>query len=362
MRRRFRPISILVLLLFFLVFLALRMTYHATQYETDFPGYSGGSKPERHPVPAEDIGRHLGFKKNRTAPVLLRHYTSRYHLTIPIHGNYKCVNIKSDPPTPICIYDSLSDVFISHDLEDTGMWEPHVFSDFVDVLNRDPTLGVIDIGANIGVYSLVAAKMGHRVVAVEPLPESLYRLHKAAQLGHTADRIVALENAVADVRTSAEVLDNFENKGDTKIILGVHGCTGNCVSTVTTIYMDDILEVVNFTNAVIKIDVQGYEHRAFKHASKLLDSIHVEYIYMEWQEMRSYYPSANDYDVKTVEAMIQLLLNRDFRPHALDAHGAHALDARDWHKWPTDVVWRHLPTTKEKTFLLRNHFLNWPLN
>ena len=41
---------------------------------------------------------------------------------------------------------------------------------------------VIDIGANIGVYSLLAAKLGRNVIAVEPLYENLNRMHKAAHL------------------------------------------------------------------------------------------------------------------------------------------------------------------------------------
>ena len=52
---------------------------------------------------------------------------------------------------------------MSHDLAYTGLWEPHVLYDFQDVLLRDSSLGVIDIGANIGVYTLLPAAMGHQV-------------------------------------------------------------------------------------------------------------------------------------------------------------------------------------------------------
>ena len=44
-------------------------------------------------------------------------------------------------------------------------------------------LGVLDVGANIGVYSLVAAAMGHNVIAVEPFDGNLRRFHKAINLG-----------------------------------------------------------------------------------------------------------------------------------------------------------------------------------
>ena len=53
---------------------------------------------------------------------------------------------------------------MSHDLLYTGRWEPHVVSDYQDVLRRDSSLGVIDIGANIGVFTLLAAAMNHKVI------------------------------------------------------------------------------------------------------------------------------------------------------------------------------------------------------
>ena len=41
--------------------------------------------------------------------------------------------------------------------------------EFQNILYSDPDLGFIDIGANIGLYSLVALAIGHTVLAVEPL-------------------------------------------------------------------------------------------------------------------------------------------------------------------------------------------------
>ena len=42
----------------------------------------------------------------------------------------------------------------------------------------DPELGFIDIGANIGLYSLVALAMGHTVLAVEPFQVKIPHLRK----------------------------------------------------------------------------------------------------------------------------------------------------------------------------------------
>jgi len=81
------------------------------------------------------------------------------------------------------------DVHVSFHLRDAGIWEPHMLRHFQNVLYQDPQLGVYDIGANIGQYSLVAAAMGRKVVAVEPHLPSLRRLHKAIKLGKLEEKV-----------------------------------------------------------------------------------------------------------------------------------------------------------------------------
>lgn len=139
------------------------------------------------------------------------------------------------------MFESWRDMYVSHDLLHTGMWEPHVLYDFQDVLRRDSSLGVIDIGANIGVFSLLAAAMGHQVsqgtktsmtpekvglcstqrfrfevVAVEPNKESIWRLHKAANLSAHVGRITVVQNAVSDARGDATIRQNGDNQGDVR--------------------------------------------------------------------------------------------------------------------------------------------------
>lgn len=71
------------------------------------------------------------------------------------------------------------------------MWEPHIAHDFLEALNRDPNCGVIDIGANIGFYTMLAASAGHRVIAIEPYLESIHRIHRAAVVEKVQNRFGA---------------------------------------------------------------------------------------------------------------------------------------------------------------------------
>ena len=69
-------------------------------------------------------------------------------------------------------------MYISDNLESAGVWEEYIVAEVGDLLSRDPDLHLIDAGANIGVYSLYAAKLGRKVVAVEPFMDNVLRLQK----------------------------------------------------------------------------------------------------------------------------------------------------------------------------------------
>merc|ERR1712150_400372 len=273
---------------------------------------------------------------------------------------FKCIKTRTTPSATVCVYTMWQDMYISHDLLTVGTWEPQVLKDWQEVLRRDPELGVIDVGANIGYYTMISAQMGHKVVAVEPFTESCHRIHLAAQKDNTAERIILLQNAVADKRRLATVRSSGDNQGDTRIEMETHPCIGSCPPTTHTILLDDVLLVSNFTRAVIKLDIQGYEHLAFQHAEKLLTNIHVPYIFMEWILMRDFYITENHSSTDKIltEEMIALLFKLDYRPYGLSYKGGKPLDPRHWGTWPDDIVWHKLLNVEEQEQVIRNHFIN----
>ncbi len=363
MRCSVRYTSIALFTLVLLVCYTLWICYQDNKYEAAIQDtlqshvQSEHIKVTQSSTPSHDL--HPGIIPWDDAQFVIKHLDI-YDLTQPTTNQYQCVKMKTQPPTPICLYDEGADIYISHDLADTGLWEPHVFLDFLDVLKRDPDLGVIDIGANLGVYSLVPAQMGHKVVAVEPFIQSIQRFHSSAQLGNVTDKIVLLQNAVAERRTDAMIIRSGNNQGDTRIILGADRCAGSCPYKVRTILIDDLIPVISFNKAILKIDCQGYEYRAFKFAKKLLAKIDVVYIYMEWIVMKDLYHSVNKHEKESVMELIRSLLDHGYRPHSVDAHGAKQLDPNTWHTWPTDIVWRHLPNEQEYQHILKHHFMLWP--
>lgn len=150
-------------------------------------------------------------------------------------------------------------------------------------------------------------------------------------------------------------------------------CSGTCPTVIDTIVLDDLVNAMPFRQAVMKIDIQGYERVAFQRASRLLSAVHFTHIFMEWEIMREFFtpPPSNPPpgtvdrqwspgDRHLVERTIRLLFRHGYRPYSLVYEGGRALDPEEWGSWPLDVVWHRIPISAEQSRINRNHFQNWP--
>jgi FkbM family methyltransferase len=118
---------------------------------------------------------------------------------------------------------------------------------------------MMDIGANRGAVSALAALNGATVVAYEPSPVAFEILRKTIVLNQVEDRVDAV-NAAIHLRTGFADL-NF-NIGDDERSL-VNGrlselrSEGGCVTTVRTISIEEALGDKIWD--IVKVDIEGYE-------------------------------------------------------------------------------------------------------
>jgi FkbM family methyltransferase len=132
-----------------------------------------------------------------------------------------------------------------------------------------PGMHVVDIGANIGVYSSMfahAVGVTGRVIAFEPDPllfEALVANARANNLLH----IVAYQMALGDKRGSGRLNRGLFNSGDNRLVAPGQHATGSAVDTQITT-LDEFLDgaAVDF----IKMDVQGWEVHALRGMEKTL--------------------------------------------------------------------------------------------
>ena len=114
---------------------------------------------------------------------------------------HKCVRTKTVPAFYICIHPVKTYVYVSASIKHDGVWQRDVMDVFQELLRNDPELGVIDIGANIGQFSMMASAMGHPVVAVEARLNHVEMIHHALWLNEMQDTdFVLLHNAISDKR------------------------------------------------------------------------------------------------------------------------------------------------------------------
>ena len=178
------------------------------------------------------------------------------------------------------------DRFISRAVHHHTIWDEYVFNvlKYVLVTKGLPPSRVIDVGGNIGYFSMWALAMGHRVTTFEPMDYNLLKIVSSIAANGFSDRHTLYQNAVGNA--PGRVLlqpTNKINRGNFQIqpLLGNsatdQGDYG--VDYVDTVRLSDVVdEDVLF----IKIDVEGYEHKVLDGARRLICSRVVRYIELEF--------------------------------------------------------------------------------
>lgn len=117
----------------------------------------------------------------------------------------------------------------------------------------------LDIGANIGYYSLMAAQQGaSTILAFEPNPIVLSRLQFNVAANQLADRITALPIALGDRTASMHMHVSDRDMGGSHI--GDHGDASGSVIEVEVRPLVDVLSEQGITRVdAMKIDVEGME-------------------------------------------------------------------------------------------------------
>jgi FkbM family methyltransferase len=139
----------------------------------------------------------------------------------------------------------------------------------------------IDVGAHVGLMTVVAALAGRPVIAVEPDPDNLSYLRRNVEMNGVADRVLILENALwSSSGERLELCRAHGNSGQTSAVVA-HGGSRFVAETVS---LYDLLEQADlrfetFNGGTMKIDVEGAEFRALWAASpQTLNRIYELYI------------------------------------------------------------------------------------
>ena len=112
---------------------------------------------------------------------------------------------------------------------------------------------VWDVGANVGIYSVLMARSSARVVAFEPVEATLVRLRRNLELNE-ASNVTVVSEALSDVAGAATMTTMPGGAGGNHLLR--EGELGDVSVRATT---GDAYAAANGAPDVIKVDIEGFE-------------------------------------------------------------------------------------------------------
>ena len=197
--------------------------------------------------------------------------------------------------------------YISSYIDKFGIWEENITNHILDILDAESNKDsiVIDVGANIGYYSLLFASKGYNCYSFEPDPNNFEKLEESVKVNKYTEKIRLYKNAVSNKSNQRLVLSTVSgpivNHGCLTILGGFSDIAGVDCSSIT---LDEITKLANPLTSIIlmKVDVEGFEPEVIEGANNLLKSGRIKFILIE---ISPKFRSINDY----IKMILNLVIN-----------------------------------------------------
>ena len=241
----------------------------------------------------------------------------------------RCVTLKTlRGETPTCTYSADSDIYISASLQKASQWEAGLVNSFGNFLKTRPNTEFLDLGCNIGVYTLSFAHLGIKVTAIDPLIENLELLSYSLHLGKLSNNVTLIWNAVSNEHKLVKFAYGERNVGGTHIIdYNLTSVKNTRTYVASTVTLDDLLPIFIGKHVAIKMDIEGGEYNALLGANKFFEKVHIDVIQMEVLITQTLPDGAK---------IVNFLASRGFYPYR-DINKLNSLKNLTLPKWPSDV-------------------------
>jgi FkbM family methyltransferase len=174
---------------------------------------------------------------------------------------------------------------------DQGIYLTGIFGENIIPLiekKLDKTKTFVDIGANIGTFSLILSNYCKEVIAFEPLPKLYQQFQESIKLNNFTN-ITAHNSACGNEKTSLEITINETNLGGNTLLQHNNILAKTSKQIVQVDRLDDVLFGQKVD--VIKIDVEGYEYFVLLGAEKIITQykpiIFIEYSPQYYEELET---------------------------------------------------------------------------
>jgi FkbM family methyltransferase len=250
--------------------------------------------------------------------------------------NFTCIKTKeiNSIRTTLCIYDPETDL-ISAEVVKNGVFEERGVQSFLNILSKHEHLSMIDIGANIGTYTMYTAALGRLTLAVECFGPSTDRIRRAVQLENLYDRVILISNAIYNSSNKYLRLSKSNDNIGSQHLNGNFSIKDSSVDyahIVRTIRFDDllpILEKFQIRSAIMKIDIEASENFMCQTGSEVFNRINIPYVMMEWMNIRLFKDRA--------DLVVHFFQRRKYIP--MNEYCELVLSKDYYEDWPAVVIW-----------------------
>jgi FkbM family methyltransferase len=158
-----------------------------------------------------------------------------------------------------------------------GLEDYQEMSFLLHLLNADDFF--VDIGANVGVYTILASAVrGAKTTAIEPIPSTFRQLNANIRINDICDKVTAMNMGLG--RENAKVWFTAD-LGTRNHVITNHNLEPNALELPVR-RLDDIIK--DFPIGV-KIDAEGFEHEVLDGGDRVLSHPHLKFIIIEaWQD------------------------------------------------------------------------------
>eukprot|EP01106_Pelomyxa_sp_JSP_P018673 TRINITY_DN8833_c0_g1_i1.p1 TRINITY_DN8833_c0_g1~~TRINITY_DN8833_c0_g1_i1.p1 ORF type:complete len:347 (-),score=43.87 TRINITY_DN8833_c0_g1_i1:71-1111(-) len=189
-------------------------------------------------------------------------------------------------PVYFCHYDPANECCVSKEISKNSFEEKARTIDFGKFLEGRPPGIVVDLGTNMGQYSVVAALAGHFVYAFDPVPTTIDIARRTFAMNDLSRRIFTYSNGVADVPMNLTMM--VPKKIPPKAHFGPNEKKDvNTVAIATALVtLDDLIPIIRERTPylpvyALKIDIEGFEPKAVQGAKRFFAQYRPLLIYME---------------------------------------------------------------------------------
>ena len=137
--------------------------------------------------------------------------------------------------------------------------------------NRD----AIDVGANIGFYSVLFAKnlANKKVLSIEPTKNAIQFLRQNIKLNDVTDKVVVFEGVASDKKGVDEIKTIKGKEEYSSLGKMIHPCIEKekwSLEEVISNTLDNLVQEKSLDPGFLKVDTEGVEHLVFKGAQNVL--------------------------------------------------------------------------------------------